>query len=82
MRTTVTLDDDVVALIESERSRTGESFRAVVNRLMRRGARADTSRQPAPDLPLLPGRPLLDVTDTSRVLAALDDERRTQRRLP
>jgi hypothetical protein len=40
MRTTITLDDDVAALIEAERARTGESFRAVVNRLLRRGARA------------------------------------------
>ena len=40
MRTTITLEDDVAALIESERARTGESFRAAVNRLLRRGARA------------------------------------------
>src|SRR5205814_1350546 len=33
MRTTITLDDDVAALIESERARTGESFRSAVNRL-------------------------------------------------
>jgi hypothetical protein len=78
MRTTVTLDDDVAALIESERARTGETFRAVVNRLLRRGARAGGSVQPPP-LPTLPGRPILDVSDVSAVLAALDDERRAQR---
>jgi hypothetical protein len=78
MRTTITLDDDVAALIESERARTGESFRAAVNRLLRRGAR---SRPPAapPALPELPGRPLLDVADVSALLATLDDERRAQR---
>jgi hypothetical protein len=81
MRTTITLDDDVAALIESERARTGESFRAVVNRLLRRGARTGGPSAPA-QLPKLPGQPLLDVSDVSALLAALDDERRAQRGLP
>ncbi|HEV2711958.1 MAG TPA: hypothetical protein VGU26_02585 [Gaiellaceae bacterium] len=81
MRTTITLDDDVAALIESERARTGESFRAAVNRLLRRGGRAGRAPTPPP-LPELPGRPLLDVSDVSRLLAALDDERRAERGLP
>ena len=76
MRTTVTLDDDVAALIESER--TGESFRAAVNRLLRRGARAAPPVGP-PLLPRLPGRPILDVSDVSALLATLDDERRASR---
>jgi hypothetical protein len=78
MRTTITLDDDVAALIESERARTGESFRSAVNRLLRRGALPPTSGVP-PALPELPGKPILDVSDVSAVLAALDDERRAQR---
>lgn len=78
MRTTITLDDDVVALIESERVRTGESFRAAVNRLLRRSARAALPPTP-PRLPDLPGRPVIDVSDVSALLAALDDERRAQR---
>ena len=77
MRTTVTLDDDVAALIESERARTGESFRTTVNRLLRVGAREEP--RPALPLPELPGRPALDVTDVSAVMAALDDERRAER---
>jgi hypothetical protein len=81
MRTTVTLDDDVAALIEAERERTGESFRTAINRLLRRSSRQG-SPQPPPPLPVLPGRPLLDVADVSAVLAALDDERRAQRDLP
>lgn len=81
MRTTLTLDDDVVALIEAERARTGETFRSAVNRLLRRGARAPAPAAP-PALPLLPGRPLLDVSDVSSLLAALDDERRAERGLP
>jgi len=79
MRTTVTLDDDVAALIQSERERTGESFRTAINRLLRRGARPQKPR-PNP-LPELPGRPELDITDASAVLAALDDERRAERDL-
>lgn len=78
MRTTITLDDDVAALIESERARTGESFRTAVNRLLRRSARTATPRA-APALPELPGRPSIDVSDVSALLAALDDERRAQR---
>jgi len=78
MRTTITLDDDVAALIESERARTGESFRSAVNRLLRRSARAAGPLVPSV-LPELPGRPLVDVSDVSALLAALDDERRAQR---
>ena len=78
MRTTITLDDDVTALIESERARTGDSFRDAVNRLLRRSARAAPPPVP-PALPELPGRPVIDVSDVSALLAALDDERRAQR---
>ncbi len=81
MRTTVTLDDDVAALIESERARTGDSFRSAVNRLLRRGGRPASPAVSAP-LPVLPGRPVLDVSDVSALLATLDDERRAERDLP
>ena len=37
MRRTVTLDDDVNAGIRSEMKRTGDSFKRVVNRLLRLG---------------------------------------------
>ena len=80
MRTTVTLDDDVAALIESERARTGESFRTAINRLLRRGGRPAPPAAIAP-LPVLPGRPLLDISDVSALLATLDDERRAARDL-
>jgi hypothetical protein len=77
MRTTITLDEDVAALVESERARTGETFKAAVNRLLRKAGRTDGSPT-VPPLPELPGRPLLDVADVSAVLASLDDERRVE----
>jgi hypothetical protein len=80
MRTTVTLDPDVTAIIESERARTGESFREAINRLLRRAGRGDVG--PVQSLPTLPGRPAIDLTDVSAVLAALDDERLADRDLP
>ncbi len=81
MRTTLTLDEDVVALVETERARTGESFKEAVNRLIRRGGRG-AKAAPAPALPVLQGRPLLDVSDASALLATLDEERLAQRGLP
>ncbi len=81
MRTTITLDDDVSALIARERERTGESFRTVVNRLLRRGA-GHTAIGARPPLPKHPGAPIVDISDVSAVLAAIDDERRAKRRLP
>jgi hypothetical protein len=80
VRTTITLDDDVVALVEGERERTGESFKQAVNRLLRKAGRAESRGKP-PALPVLPGRPLVDITDASAVLAELDDERRAGRAL-
>ena len=80
MRTTLTLDEDVAALIRSERERTGESFRDAVNRLIRNGTRPMRTEN-APPLPILPGAPILDVSDVSAVLAVLDDDRRAERGL-
>ena len=72
MRTTVTLDDDVAALIESERARTGESFRQAVNRLLRRGGRRTSDDATVP-LACAPG-----ATDTRRLrrVRAHSDSRR------
>lgn len=74
MRTTLTLDDDVVALIQRERLRTGETTRQATNRLLRQGLQRAGGTPPVVELPLLSGRPRVDITDTSAVLAAEDDE--------
>jgi hypothetical protein len=74
MRTTLTLDDDVAALLARERERTGESLRQVTNRLLRRGLQRRPADPTEVVLPTLPGTPRVDVTDTSAVLADLDDD--------
>lgn len=79
MRTTVTIDDDVAALLEAERQRTGETFREVLNRLLRKAVHR-SGAVTGPDLPLLTGRPRVDITDVSAVLGHLDDERVRERR--
>ncbi|MBA3605255.1 MAG: hypothetical protein H0W46_04645 [Acidimicrobiia bacterium] len=81
MRTTVSLDDDVAAALESERAATGESFRDVLNRLVRRGLRRQVTVK-APSLPLLAGAPRGDVTDVSNVLGEFDDDHVVERHGP
>lgn len=44
MRTTLTIDEDVAALLDREVRRTGEPFKQVVNRFLRLGITA--SKQP------------------------------------
>jgi plasmid stability protein len=71
MRTTLTLDDDVAAKLKAEARRSGQSFRAIVNDMLRRGLatrRAAPTRKPfkatARDLgELLPGLTLDSVAD-------------------
>jgi len=45
MRTTLTLDEDVAAKLQSEARRSGRSFRDIVNDMLRRGL---ASRRSAP----------------------------------
>jgi hypothetical protein len=44
VRTTLTIDDDIALLLEQEVTRSGESYKATVNRLLRLGVLA--ARQP------------------------------------
>jgi len=43
MRTTLTLDDDVMARLRAETRRSGKSFKAVVNELLRRSLAAPSA---------------------------------------
>ena len=70
MRTTLTLDEDVAAKLQSETRRSGRSFREVVNDTLRRGL-AQRPAAPAPpfhvvarDLgDLLPGLSLDNISE-------------------
>jgi hypothetical protein len=80
MRTTLTLDDDVAALLRRVASRRKASFKAVVNQALREGLRrmaspaepAGTYRTPGVDM----GRCLVgNVDDVAEVLAVAEGER-------
>jgi hypothetical protein len=51
VRTTLTIDDDVAALVQEEVRRSGGSFKGTVNTLLRRGLTA--SRDPQPRKPFV-----------------------------
>jgi hypothetical protein len=51
VRTTLTIDDDIAALVEQEVRKSGNSFKGTVNRLLREGLIA--SRKPAPAKPFV-----------------------------
>ena len=74
MRTTVTIDDDLAALVEAIRRREGLSFKAALNQLLRLGVQAKTAppkprrfHTPARKLGLKPG------IDPTRLKALIDD---------
>jgi predicted transcriptional regulator len=48
VRTTLTLDDDVAAKLQSQARRSGRTFRAVVNEALRRGLMAASPRVDRP----------------------------------
>ncbi|MGH9607877.1 MAG: ribbon-helix-helix protein, CopG family [Terracidiphilus sp.] len=45
MRTTLTIDDDVAALLEQKVRRSGDSFKAIVNDLLRKGLMASGQKE-------------------------------------
>jgi hypothetical protein len=49
VRTTLTIDDDIAALVEREVKRSGDSFKGTVNRLLRLGLTA--ARRPEKSKP-------------------------------
>lgn len=80
MRTTLTLDDDIVNELKAESRRTGKPLKVVVNETLRRGLSAGTS--PSRDLPRFRVRPKacgfragVDVTKLNQLLDELEIER-------
>lgn len=80
MRTTLTLDPDIVAMIESVEKRSNASRKDVVNQALRRGLLAmlqpqQSSRTPFRTQAKSLGRcSLPDVDDVASVLAAIEGE--------
>ncbi len=75
MRTTVTLDDDVVARIKRVAHERGLSFKDAINALLRAGLGAGAKPKPyrVPSRPL--GlRPGFDLDKASQLAAALEDD--------
>jgi hypothetical protein len=76
MRTTITLDDDVVAKINAEMKKTGDSFKQVVNEMIRTGAL--TKQKAAKQKPFvvkarpLGNRPGINYDSTSEMLEQIE----------
>lgn len=75
MRTTLTLEPDVEALVQEAMRQQGLSFKEAVNAGLRRGLQ----RQEGPSVPFKQrvydmGRPLVDLTKANALAAELDDE--------
>lgn len=71
MRTTVTLDDDVVAAVERLRRERGLGLSAAINELARSGARPTRTRAPFHQQTRAMGM-RMDVTNIGEVLDTLD----------
>jgi hypothetical protein len=73
MRTTVTLDPDVEAVVRAEMRATGKGFKAALNDLVRRSTHDpdDDFRMPEP---VSGGELLVDITHVNALLAELDAE--------
>jgi hypothetical protein len=54
VRTTLTIDDDIATLVEHEVKRSGDSFKATVNRLLRQGLMAAEEKPDAKPFVITP----------------------------
>lgn len=75
MRTTVTLDPDVEALLKKAMRERGEPFKQVLNRAVRDGLRNRAARKPARfrQRTFAMGTPTVDLTKALALSAELDD---------
>lgn len=75
MRTTVTLDPDVEAMLRGEMRRRGEPFKQVLNNAIRAGLRNMKRRdEPFEPLTFEMGQPRLDLTKAASFAAELEDD--------
>jgi hypothetical protein len=71
MRTTITLEPRTADLVKEEMGRTGESFKAVVNRAIVRGIGPEAKRFRTETRDM--GAPLVDITHALRLAGELED---------
>ena len=79
MRTTVTLDPDVQALLREASLRSGKPFKTALNDAVRAGLRAQSQAAPSepPEWPVFDmGLPQVDLT---KALALADEDRKSTR---
>jgi hypothetical protein len=80
MRTTVRLDDEVLAQAKETAARTGRTLTAVIEDALRESfARAASPEGSRPELPAFPGRGLqagVDLDDTAALLDLMDSSDR------
>ncbi len=79
MRTTVTLDPDVDALIKRAMRERGISFKEALNEAVRAGAAPRPSRDRIPLPTYDMGEPMVDVTKALRLAGELEDQERAAR---
>lgn len=78
MRTTLTLDPEVHSALQEAAFKTGRSFKATVNDVLRAGLARQPrahARRPPPELRVYSmGKPLVDLTKANALAAELDDQ--------
>ena len=75
MHTTLTIDDDLAALLHDQARRTGRTFRDVVNEALRDGLLREGSEPPCvPPVHELGIRPGVDLTKALQLVGQLEDE--------
>lgn len=76
MRTTVTLDPDVAALIQRAMRERGVSFKRALNDAVRAGVTPPAPSDSAPSPNFHMGQPLVDLTKALRLAGELEDQER------
>lgn len=79
MRTTVTLDPDVDALVKQRMRERGVTFKQALNEAVRAGAGGGRPRRRASFPTFDLGEPLIDVTKALRLSGLLEDQELTAR---
>ncbi len=83
MRTTVTLDPDVVRLLEQAQHRSKRPFKQVLNDAVRAGLKRPPARVPPFKQRVFSlGKPKVDLTKAGALAAELEDQETVARALP